>query len=143
MKSKNLITLGIGAVGGFLCGSMFVVGKILKSEYMVKALHDLLVDELCSLLYTKNTYVDCINVEPCLFATYSDAEKVYTYLLQFAKTYGMVTVDDYYELSSYEDKMSYITNKYGWDAETVMDMKIVKTKYGYKIDIPPAERLPE
>lgn len=67
MKSKNLITLGIGAVGGFLCGSVFVVGKILKS----------------------------------------------------------------------------IANKYGWDAETVMDMKIVKTKYGYKIDIPPAERLPE
>lgn len=90
------------------------------------------------------TLVDCINVKPCLFATYSDAEKVYTYLLRVAKACGTVTVDDYYELSSYEDKMtSYIANKYGWDAETVMDMKIVKTKYGYKIDIPPAERLPE
>lgn len=141
MKGKNLITLGIGVIGGFISGSAFVVGKILKSECMMEALRDSLVNEICGFLSAKTTSVRCINIEPCLFPTYNDAKKVYKYLLQLAKAYGMVTVNDYYELSSYEDKMSYENNEYGWNAETVMDMEIVKTNYGYKIDIPPAQRL--
>ena len=143
MKGKNLIALGIGTVGGFISGSMFVVGKILKSECMMKALHDSLVNEICGLLSTKTASIRCINVEPCLFLTYNDAEKVYMEMLQCAKAYGMVTVNDYYESSGYEDKTTYANNEYGWNAETVMDMEIVKTNYGYKIDIPPAQRLPK
>lgn len=141
MKYKNLITIGIGAVGGFMCGSMFVVGKILKSEYIMKALHDSIVNKICDLLSTETTSVRCINVEPCLFQTYNDAEKVYMEMLQCAKVYGIVTVNDYYESSGYEDKTTYVNNKYGWNAETVMGMEIVKTNYGYKIDISPAQRL--
>lgn len=141
MKGTNLFTLGIGAVGGFVCGSAFVVGKILKSECMMKALHDSLVNKICSLLSTETTSVRCINVEPCLFQTYNDAEKVYMEMFKCAKVYGIVTVNDYYELSDYEDKTIYVNNEYGWNAETVMSMEIVKTNYGYKIDIPPAQRL--
>lgn len=144
MKSKNLITLGIGAVSGFLCGSVFVLGKIMESKCMTKALHDLLVDKMCGLLSTKTTYVKCINVKSCLFTTYNDAKEVYTYLVKLAKVYGMVTVNDYYEVSNCKDEyLLYENDQYGWDAKTIIDMEIVKTKYGYKIDIPPAERLPE
>ena len=76
--------------------------------------------------------------EIAVFDTRSDAEKVYSQMLEMVDQYGMITVNDYYELCGLGDKTAYEFNYYGWSKDTVSNMSIVRIGSNYMIDVPRA-----
>ena len=76
--------------------------------------------------------------EIAVFDTRSDAEKVYRHMLEMVDRYGMINVNDYYELCGLEDKTAYEFNYYGWSKDTVSNMSIVRIGSNYMIDVPRA-----
>lgn len=76
--------------------------------------------------------------EIAVFDTRSDAEKVYRHMLEMVDRYGMINVNDYYELCGLEDKTAYEFNYYGWSKDTVSNMSIVHIGSNYMIDVPRA-----
>lgn len=76
--------------------------------------------------------------EIAVFDTRSDAEKVYSQMLEMVDQYGMITVNDYYELCGFWDKTAYEFNYYGWSKDTVSNMSIVRIGSNYMIDVPRA-----
>lgn len=71
-----------------------------------------------------------------VFATLDDAEKVYSQMLELSDLYGMVRVNDYYELCGLEDKNSFELRDYGWTKEAVLNMSVVRVGPNYAIDVP-------
>lgn len=71
-----------------------------------------------------------------VFATLDDAEKVYSQMLELSDLYGMVRVNDYYELCGLEDKKSCELRDYGWTKEAVLNMSVVRVGPNYAIDVP-------
>lgn len=71
-----------------------------------------------------------------VFATLDDAEKVYSQMLELSDLYGMVRVNDYYELCGLEDKNSCELRDYGWTKEAVLNMSVVRVGPNYAIDVP-------
>lgn len=71
-----------------------------------------------------------------VFATLDDAEKVYSQMLELSDRYGMVGVNDYYELCGLEDKNSCELRDYGWTKEAVLNMSVVRVGPNYAIDVP-------
>lgn len=57
---------------------------------------------------------------------------------EIADQYGMINVNDYYELCGLEDNVAYEFNYYGWSKDTVSDMSIVRIGSDYMIDVPRA-----
>lgn len=57
MKGKNLIVLGVGATGGFIGGSIFVLSKVIKSERMMEALKDIVTDRITDVFFEDNRWV--------------------------------------------------------------------------------------
>ena len=76
--------------------------------------------------------------EIAVFDARSDAEKVYSQMLEMVDQYGMITVNDYYELCGFGDKIAYEFNYYGWSKDTVSNMSIVRIGSNYMIDVPRA-----
>lgn len=76
--------------------------------------------------------------EIAVFDTRSDAEKVYRHMLEMVDRYGMINVNDYYELCGLEDKTANEFNYYGWSKDTVSNMSIVRIGSNYMIDVPRA-----
>lgn len=76
--------------------------------------------------------------EIAVFDTRSDAEKVYRHMLEMVDRYGMINVNDYYELCGLEDKTAYEFNYYGWSKDTVSNMSIVRIGSNYMINVPRA-----
>lgn len=74
--------------------------------------------------------------EIAVFDTRSDAEKVYSQMLELSTQYGAVSVNDYYELCGLEDKDSYELRNYGWTKDAVLNMSVVRIGPNYVIDVP-------
>lgn len=72
------------------------------------------------------------------FATRVDAEKVYSQMLELSTQYGVISVNDYYELCGLEDKVSYELRNYGWTKDVVLNMSVVRNGPNYMIDLPRA-----
>lgn len=151
MKGKNLIIFGLVAVGGFVGGSVFVLGKILKSERLRKTSVDILADKIKNILFDedyrhpeynsrvsyRNYYdskkTECFNFEEAVFDTPIDAENILDSMRDTIKRYGVVTVADYYDLCSFRN-YDYTTTRYGWtDLRNALP---IRCKNGYKIKLP-------
>lgn len=164
MKSKSLIIFGCGAIGGFAGGSIFTLGKILKSERMRQASVDILSDKIEEVLFGERYYrsnrgskvsyrsyyydthrhtnKEFRRVDQCIFETYKKAEKVFNDMAKLAADYGMITILDYYDLCDIEDHCSQIEdNAYGWSENEVANMHIVRCRDGYMIELPKAIKL--
>lgn len=74
--------------------------------------------------------------EIAVFNTRSDAENVYSQMVEMVDRYGMINVNDYYKLCGLEDQTAYEFNYYGWSKDTVSDMSIVRIDSKYMIDVP-------
>lgn len=107
---------------------------ILCQAYLLEQKYGLAVDTPV----TESRPAICRIHEIVIFATRNDAEKVYSQMLEIADRYGMINVNDYYELCGLEDKVAYEFNYYGWSKDTVSDMSIVRIGSNYMIDVPRA-----
>ena len=107
---------------------------ILCQAYMLEQKYRLSVNQTV----TESRPALCRIHEIAVFDTRSDAEKVYSQMLEMVDRYGMISVNDYYELCGLEDKTAYEFNYYGWSKDTVSDMNIVRIGSNYIIDVPRA-----
>lgn len=151
MKGKNLIVLGVGATGGFIGGSIFVLSKVIKSERMMEALKDIVTDRITDVFFEDNrrpvrksykvSYRDYYQerhshyrVDRCIFQTRGEAEEVLDNLFKLAKDYGLVRVSDYYDLCSITSCAE--DANYGWVERSVSRMSVIRYRDGYTIETP-------
>ena len=160
MKGKNLIVFGLGAAGGFIGGSTFVLVKILESERLRQASVEILADKVWKMLFGdrshphyqrsrqrvsyKNYYADRNTrvVDRRLFETRKEAEQMLDAMHKYVEDYGMITLLDYYDLCDFPDHCSQIEDKnYGWLKNDIANARIVNSCHGYMIDLPRAIKL--
>ena len=79
--------------------------------------------------------------DTAVFSTREEAETVYSQMVAIATRYGVLRVEDYYDLCGLIDVDGPKHIGFGWSERTVLNMNIVKAHHGYVIDIPIADRL--
>ena len=79
--------------------------------------------------------------DTAVFVTREEAETVYSQMVAIATRYGVLKVEDYYDLCGLIDVDGPKHIGFGWSKHTVLNMNIVKAPHGYVIDIPIADRL--
>lgn len=158
MKGKNLIVFGLGAAGGFIGGSTFVLVKILESERLRQASVEIMADKIGNILFGeknrcqkggqrvsyKNYYADRNTrvVDHSIFETRKEAEQMLDAMHKCVEDYGMITLLDYYDLCDFPDHCSQIEDKnYGWLKNDIANARIVNSCHGYMIDLPRAIKL--
>lgn len=161
MKGKNLIVFGLGAAGGFIGGSTFVLVKIFESERLRQASAEILADKVWEMLFGdrphpkeshphyhqrsrqrvsyKNYYDDRNTrvVDRRIFETRKEAEQMLDAMHKYVEDYGMITLLDYYDLCDFPVHCSQIEDKnYGWLKNDIANARVVHSCHGYMIDLP-------
>lgn len=85
-------------------------------------------------------YGICLH-DTAVFGTREEAETVYSQMVAITTRYGVLKVEDYYDLCGLTDVDWLKHIGFGWSEKAVSDMSIVRAHHGYMIDIPMAERL--
>lgn len=152
MKAKNIILVGAGGIVGFVSCSVLTTKKILENDKMRNAVKQIIYDKVGWILYgeipqSKNrsrvsyyqyynhSSYDRMNV---FFNSREDAENVLNEMKNVINSYGVVTVEDFYDLSEV-DSSNYTDRKYGWTNLDKCKVVSIKGKdHMYKIDLPNA-----
>lgn len=148
MKGKNLIIIGLGAVGGFISASGLFIYAILKSDMMRQALCQITADKVNRWMFgeaKKPHYGDRVSyqdfyrsktgfyryVDEFMFDTHEDAENTLGELSKIAESYGIAKIADYYDLICGESEHgSYEDNCYGWTVSDLQRASIVQVETG-------------
>lgn len=97
------------------------------------------IDNGISLL--KKKYLSHLQPEKALFYTYEEAKEVLNRMQEDAHLFGLIGINEYYDLCGRKDKTNDYNRDFGWSSSALYDAKIVPTSHGYMIDVPMAERI--
>lgn len=152
MRGKGLIVFGLGMTGGFIGGSMFALGKIIKSEQMRKSMADILADKIIILLYGEKSHKKAPSnvryhnfhgqrADQIVFDTKEEAQKIADQMEELVKTYGQLSVADYHDLCGV--KSEFVDTKLGWTENTLKNVPIfpVGSGHGYTLDLPATTKI--
>lgn len=150
-KVKGAVIFTSGLIGGVVIGGGLVINKILDDDDFRGVVCKKVSNKVMELLYGEKTvskYEETVSkyeektgykVEDVYFPIRKTAEDVLEKMKKLIDRYGLVSVQDYYDLS--EVKVSqFESTKFGWVSLKNADVEYI-SKSGYIIDLPQPIRL--
>ena len=86
-------------------------------------------------IYSQASSTAKFNYDDIIFETRGEAEAVREEMDNVIERYGFVTIADMYDMV--ELTPPFTSNKYGWS--NISSSRVIKTRYGYVIDLPKAK----
>ena len=143
-KVKGAVIFTSGLIGGIVIGGGFVINKILDDDDFRGVVCKKVSNKVMEVLYgEKTTYKHeektGYKVEDVYFPVRKTADDVLEQMKELIDRYGLVSVQDYYDLS--EVKCSqFESTKFGWVSLKNVEVEYI-SKSGYIIDLPQPIRL--
>ena len=121
---KRVLLYSSGVACGFVIGGVYTVVKILEKDYVRKAISYHIADHIIN---SKDYKFDEV-----IFDSRDTAEQVLQHMNSIVDDYGVVTVEDLYNLAALN--ISHTAHKYGWT--DLSNVKVVTCKHGYCLTLP-------
>ena len=121
---KGVLLYSGGVVCGFVIGSVYTVTKLIEKDYVRRAISNHIVDRIMG---DKDYKFDEV-----IFDSSYVAEQVLEHMNSILNDYGVVTVEDMYNLSAII--APYTSYKYGWT--DLRNVEVAIHKHGYYLTLP-------
>lgn len=146
-----VVKIVMAFIGGMTAGGYCVVNAALKSKSLNAAIKSTIAKKICNTLYgvescPSNNEISYCNINhkqqnrsdvtapsDIYFASRKDAVEVLHSMNEVIKSYGYVSMADFYDLSGVKSP-NYTDGKYGWTS--VEGCKIVRHRNGYSVEFP-------
>lgn len=143
-KVKGAVIFTSGLIGGIIVGGGFVINKILDDDDFRGVVCKKVSNKVMEVLYgekaiSKHEEKTGYKVEDVYFPVRKTAENVLERMKELIDRYGLVSVQDYYDLSGVKCSQ-FESTKFGWVSLKNAEVEYT-SKFGYIIDLPQPIRL--